>query len=268
MSRILGELMSESMISYENPPEWDGLAELAENLADGTRFSLSSNVEMFLLFVNGSWDHADYIGEANFSVNANILAEGGLSLGEGVEVKAGGGVGISTNFLTISAKEYDEPTAPLLYSADGTESSASMQSLTLTARGYDWEMHTFTSNFVKDAKYPTGGYYEIWAPVPRLGADLVTLRAKAFSSYATVRITMPGAGSVIGTGEINCPFLLSAGAQVYGEVTIISYDGPYNKGQVPEQRCGSEAPGKHLSYKRKKGQIGQRRPEEPGTQPP
>ena len=102
----------------------------------GGSISLNSNVEMLLLFVNGSWDSNDYTGKASLSINGNVSAEGGLSLGEGVEFKAGGGAELSTNFITVTATEYDDSIPPLLYSVEGS-ASANLQSLKLTAMGYD-----------------------------------------------------------------------------------------------------------------------------------
>ncbi|MEW5922213.1 MAG: cadherin-like beta sandwich domain-containing protein [Bacillota bacterium] len=321
MSKVLGQLVSDGMVSYDNPPEWDGLAEVADDLAAGTRFrisvstplfvqlvleapgtpllyaagtcgelvhsaltcmansaksgsfaefkatralenlinavnglrdltlglqftigaygeagaevyggvgagasiSLNSNVEMFLLFANGAWDLPDYTGQANFSINGNVSAEGGISLGEGVEVKASGGVGLSTNFLSVTSTEYDDTVPPLLYSKAGSE-SANLQSLKLTAKGYDGTMQTFTSNYVKDSKHPLGGYYEIWAPSPASGMDYITLEATAFSSFAKVWIMRYGSSIVEGTGKAAVNYPLSSGTQVNCDVQIRSYD--------------------------------------------
>lgn len=324
MSKILGDLLADHVLTNENPPEWDDLYEAATKLAEGTYFrfststplfvqivldapatpllhaagsagellrsalacmvnsaitgslaefrtdnilerliaaadglrdltlglrftmgaygelgaefyagagfglsvSLDSNVEMLLLFANGSWDSPDHIGEATYNFSMNVSAEGGVSLGEAVEVKAGVGGELSTNLLTVRATEYDGGVPPLLYTTPGS-SSADLQTLTLTSQGYDGTNQTFNAKYVSDSRSLTGGYYEIWAPSSISGSNFITLRATAFSSLADVTIMKYGYGdySPNGRGEAVYGYSLPSGGRVDFDVRIVSYDG-------------------------------------------
>jgi len=319
MGKVLGALMDTSILSYDDPPEWTGLRDTADKLAEGTRFrfvvfapplaqlvleasakpllhaagtggellksalacmvnsaktgsfaefrtnnvleelantfnglrdlklglqftfgaygeagaeayagvgaginiNVSSNVEMFLIFANGQWDSDEYTGEAKFNFSANISGEGGMSLGEGVELKAGAGIEASTNFLTVTATEWDKP-VPVLYDISGS-SSANLQTLKFNAKGYNGEMQTFTPNYVQDSKHPDGGYYEVWLP-STAAVSWVTVEATAYSSFADVWIREGNNAMTEGTGMVTANYQYKPGDQLSLELTIVSYD--------------------------------------------
>lgn len=81
-------------------------AEGKVSIGAGASMSIESNLEMLLYLGSlGLIDHGDAEGEASFAFDMSVEGEAGVSIGEGVEFSAGGGLSYNTSLLSITLSE-------------------------------------------------------------------------------------------------------------------------------------------------------------------
>ncbi|MGQ9825432.1 MAG: hypothetical protein ACUVSK_10640, partial [Desulfotomaculales bacterium] len=86
--------------------------EASATLGRGASLYAETNPEMLFLFGGGGYDCPDVIGQAAMGLSVVNKANGEISLGEGVEVTAGGGVQTGFEVLYLNFQEKDRPPTP------------------------------------------------------------------------------------------------------------------------------------------------------------
>lgn len=163
-------------------------AEGVVSVGAGAAAHIKTNPEMLLLLGTGGYaDLPNATGQADMGFDVSMDAGAGVSLGEGVEVEASGGVGFSTSLLNVGLTEWDDP-VPQIYGPPAS-SNANLS---------DLKVRVGVQEYTASPDKNTSGLYTVWVPT---GTTSVTIVPKTFSSRAT--FVFSGYGQMMNGAAIN-----------------------------------------------------------------
>lgn len=165
-------------------------AEGVVSVGAGAAAHIRSNPEMMLLLgTGGDVDLPNATGQADMGFDISMDAGAGVSLGEGVEVEASGGIGFSTSLLSVGLTEWDDP-VPQIYGPPASSNANLAEVKVRDSVG----VQEYTASPDKN----TSGLYTVWVP---MGTTSVTIVPKTFSSRAT--FAFPGHGQMMNGAAVN-----------------------------------------------------------------